>query len=164
MPNIFVPPRPPPPPPPPPANEPRDEQPVAPPVPPVETTVATVLVPAVRIPTRRYLEKAASAPRPQEIGASSSSALDTEATSAAPVGWVRGGGTGALNEASLDVQAKLRAEAVALKRCNEAYLESRTAIRVSRLLVFSPNVLLCYFCVGAQAHRLGVVAKFRDGC
>ena len=87
MPDVFMPL---PPPPPPPASELRDEQPVAPPVPPVETVVATVLVPAVRIPTRRYLEKAASAPRPQEIDASSSSALDTEATSAAPVGWVRG--------------------------------------------------------------------------
>ncbi|XP_044433286.1 uncharacterized protein [Triticum aestivum] len=98
-------------------------------MPPAETVVATVLVPAVRIPMRRYLEKAASAPRPQATGALSSSALDIEATSAAPAGWVRGGRTGALNEASLDVQAKLRVEAVALKRCNEAYLESRTAIR-----------------------------------
>ena len=138
MPDVFVPP-------PPRASESRGEKPVAPPVPPVETTVATVLVPAVRIPTRRYLERAASASRPQEIGASSSSALDTEATSATPVGWVRGGGAGTLNEASLDVQAKLQAEAVALKRCNEAYLESRTAIRVSRLLVSSPSALLFLF-------------------
>ena len=120
---------------------------MAPPVPPVGTPVATVLVPAVHIPTRRYMEKAASAPRPQEIGASSSSAPDTEATSAAPAGWVRGGGTGAVNEASLVVQTKLWAEA--LKRCNDAYLELRTAIRVSCLLVFSLNVLLRFF-VGAR--------------
>ena len=126
--------------------------------------MATVLVPAVRIPTRRYLEKAASAPRPQKIGALSSSALDTKATSDAPVGWVRGGGTGALNKASLDVQAKLRAEAVALNRCNEAYLESRTAIRVSRLFVFSLTILHCFFRGGAQAHPLGVVPKLRAGC
>ena len=133
MPHVFVPP--PPHPPPPPASEPRDEQPVAPPVPPVENMVVTDLVPMVRIPTHCRLEKAALAPRPQEIGAASSSAPDTEATSAAPVGWIHGGGTGALNQASLDVQA----EAEALKRCNEAYLESRTAIRVSCLWVSSSD-------------------------
>ena len=104
--------------------------------------MVTDLILAVRQPARRRLEKAASAPRPQEIGATSSSAPDTEATNAAPVGWVYGGGTGALNQASLAVQAKLRAEAEALKRCNGAYLESRTAIRVSCLLVFSSNDLL----------------------
>ena len=106
-------------------------------MPPVENTVVTDLVPTVRIPTRRRLEKAASAPRPQEVGAASSSVPDTEATSAAPVGWIHGGGTGALNQASLDVQAKLRAEAEALRRCNEAFLESRIAIRVSYLWLSS---------------------------
>ena len=60
----------------------------------------------------------------------SSSIPDTEATSTAPTDWVRGGGTGPLNQAILDVQGKLRAEADALKRCNQAFLESRAAIRV----------------------------------
>ena len=71
------------------------------------------------------------------------------ATSAAPVGWVHGGGTGALNQASLAVQAKLRVQAEVLKRCNEAYLESRTAIRVSCLWVF---LLMIFFAslVGAR--------------
>ena len=95
--------------------------------------MVTDLIPTVRTPTHRRLEKAASTPRPQEVGASSSSLPDTEATSAAPVGWIHGGGTGVLNQASLDVEAKLRAEAEALKRCNEAFLASRTAIRVSYL-------------------------------
>jgi len=135
--DVFV--LPPPPTPPPPASEPRDEQPVASPVPPVENTVVTILVPTVHIPTRRHLEKAASAPCPQELGATSSSIPDTEATSAAPVGWIHGGGTSALNQASLDVQAKLRVEAEALKRCNEAYLESCTTIQVSCLWVVSFN-------------------------
>ena len=62
MPDVFVPP--PPPPPPPPASEPRDEQPATLPVPPVENTVVTDLIPMVHTPTRRRLEKAASAPRP----------------------------------------------------------------------------------------------------
>ena len=63
MPDVFVPP--PPPPPSPPATEPRDEPPVALPVPPVGNTVVKVLVPVVRLPTRRLLEKAASALQPQ---------------------------------------------------------------------------------------------------
>ena len=137
MPDIFVPP--PPPSPHLPASEPRDEQPVAPPVPLVDNVGVTVRIPTVRLPTRRLLEKAASALRSQEIGTTSSSPPDTEATSAVPVGWIHGGGTGALNQASLDVQAKLRAEAEALKRCNEAYLESRTAIRVSCLWLSSSD-------------------------
>ena len=76
------------------------------------------------------------APRPLEAGSVSSSVPDTEATSAVPASWVRGGGTGALNQAALDVQAKLQAEAEALKQCNDAFLDSRAAIRVSFLLLF----------------------------
>lgn len=72
-------------------------------MPPVEDTVVTDLIPEVRTPARRRLEKAASAPQPQEVGATSSSVPDTEATSTAPTGWIRGGETGALNQASLDV-------------------------------------------------------------
>ena len=85
-------------------------------MPPAENVVVTDLTPQVRTPAHGRLEKAASAPRPLEAGATSSSVPDTEATIAAPVGWIRGGGMGALNQASLDVQAKLRAEAEALKR------------------------------------------------
>jgi len=51
----------------------------------------------VASPARRRLEKATSVPRPLETGAASSAIPDAEATSAAPVGWVRGGGTGPLN-------------------------------------------------------------------
>ena len=89
----------------------------------------------VGTPTRRRLAKAASAPRPLEVGAASFLIPDTEATSAAPTGWVRGGGTGPLNQAILDVQGKLRAKADALKRCNQAFLESRAAIRVCFLVL-----------------------------
>lgn len=55
-----------------------------------------------------------------------------------PIGWIHGGRTGALNQVSLDVQAKLPAEAEALKRCNEAFLESRAAISVSFLRFLFP--------------------------
>ena len=70
----------------------------------------------VASPVRRRLEKATSAPRPLEVGAASSAIPDAEATSAAPIGWVRGGGTGPLNQALLDVQAKLRAKGDAIDR------------------------------------------------
>nr|XP_045087272.1 uncharacterized protein LOC123494865 [Aegilops tauschii subsp. strangulata] len=116
-------------PPPPPSGGARDKQPAALPAPPAENEVVTGPAPEALTPTRRPLAKAASAPRPLEAGAASSSAPDAEATSAAPADWVRGGGTGALNKAILDVQAKLRAEADALKHCNKAFLDSRAAIR-----------------------------------
>nr|XP_045087211.1 uncharacterized protein LOC109755877 [Aegilops tauschii subsp. strangulata] len=114
---------------PPPSEEARDKQPADPPAPPAGEEMATDPTPEVRTPTRRRLAKAASAPRPQETAAASSSIPDAEATSAAPTWWVRGGGTGPLNTAILDVQAKLQAEADALKRCNNAFLESRAAVR-----------------------------------
>ena len=91
--------------------------------------------PEIRTPSRRRFAKAASAPRPLETGAASSSLPDAEATSVAPIGWVRGGGTSPLNKAILDVQAKLSAEADTLKHCNNAFLESRAAIRVCFLLL-----------------------------
>nr|XP_020182520.1 uncharacterized protein LOC109768189 [Aegilops tauschii subsp. strangulata] len=87
------------------------------------------VTPEVRTPSRRRFAKAASAPCPLEAGAASSSILDAEVTSVAPADWVRGGGTGPLNQAILDVQGKLRAEADALKQCNQAFLESRAAVR-----------------------------------
>ena len=96
MPNVIVPP-------PPPSEEARDKQPADPPAPPAGDKMATDPTPEVRTPTRRRLAKAASAPRPQETAAASSSIPDAEATSAAPTGWVRGGGTGPLNKAILDV-------------------------------------------------------------
>ena len=71
--------------------------------------MVTGLTPEVRTPSRRRFAKAASAPRPLEAAAASSSILDAEATSAAPADWVRGGGIGPLNQAILDVQGKLGA-------------------------------------------------------
>ena len=141
MPDVIVPP-------PPPTGGAQDGQPATLSVPPAMNEVVTDLTPQVRTPVHRRLEKAASAPRPLETGATSSSVPDTEASSTAPTGWVRGGGMGALNQEALNVQAKLRAEADALKRCNEAFLESRAAICVSFLasLYFD---LLAFF-VGAR--------------
>ena len=105
----------------------------------------------VRTPLCRRIAKAASTPRPLETGTASSSIPDTEATSAAPTGWVRGGGTGPLNKAILDVQAKLRAEADTLKHCNKAFLESREAIRV-RFLLLRFQFLYCFVGACQRTH------------
>ena len=113
----------------------------------------------VASPVRRRLERATSAPRPREIGAASSAALDAEATSAAPTGWVHGGGTGPLNQLLLEVQAKLRAEGDALQACTRAHLAARTAIHVSFF-----SLILVFLYGGAPAHPLGVVPEFRAGC
>ena len=91
--------------------------------------------PEAHTPAHRRLTKAVSVPRSLETGAASLSIPDTEATSAAPTGWMRVGGTGPLNKAMLDVQAELRAEADAIKNCNKAYLASREAIQVCFLLL-----------------------------
>ena len=128
MPDVIVPPLPP-------SGSAPGGQPADPPVPPTEDKVATGLALEVGTPTHHRLAKAASAPRPLETGAASSSIPDTEATSTVPTGWVQGGGTGPLNKAILDVQAKLRAEADALKHYNNAFLESRATIRVCFLLL-----------------------------
>ena len=101
----------------------------------------------VSTPSCRRLVKAASAPHPLETGAASSSIPDTEVSSAAPTGWVRGGGTGPLNRALLDVQAKLRAEGDAIKECTKAYLASRAAIRVRVLFLC---FCFLFFFVGAR--------------
>ena len=122
-------------PPPPPSEEARDKQPADPPAPPAGDEMVTGPTPEVCTPTRRRFAKAASAPRPQETAVASSSIPDAEVTSAAPTGWVQGGGTGPLNTAILDVQAKLQAEADALKRCNNVFLESRATVRVYFLLL-----------------------------
>ena len=102
MPDVIVPP-------PPPSEEARDKQLADPPAPLVGNEMVTGVTPGVRTPLRRRLAKAASAPRPLETGAASSTIPDTEGTSAAPTGWVWVGGTGPLKKAILDVQAKLRA-------------------------------------------------------
>ena len=68
----------------------------------------------VRTPTRRRAAKATSALRPQEIGASSSSVPDAEATSSVPMEWLHGGGMGTLIKAAQDIQADFRAEAATL--------------------------------------------------
>ena len=128
--------------------------------PPTEDEAVARLLLQAGSPARSHLEKATSAPRPLEAGTASSAAPDAEATSAAPIGWVRGGGTGPLNQALLDVQAKLRAEGNALQKCTKAHLEARTAVRVS----FFSFLILVFLCGGAPAHPLGVVPEFRDGC
>ena len=104
-------------------------------MPPTEDESVAKLLLQVASPTRRRLEKATSAPWPLETGAASSAIPDAEAMSAAPVGWLRGGDTGPLNQALLDVQAKLRAEGDTLQNCTRAHLASRTAVRVRLLLL-----------------------------
>ena len=131
-------------------------------MPPTEDEAVARLLLQVGSPTRRRLEKATSAPCPLEAGTASSAIPDAEATSAAPIGWVRGGGTGPLNQALLDVQAKLRAEGDALQSCSKVFLASRAAVRV---YFFSFG--LCFLAPlrgGAPAHPLGVVPEFRAGC
>nr|XP_020160617.1 uncharacterized protein LOC109745887 [Aegilops tauschii subsp. strangulata] len=105
--------------------------------------MATGPTPEAHTPSRRRGAKTTSVPRSLEAGAASLSVPDAEETSAAPTEWVRGGGTGALNRAVLDVQAKLRAEAIALQQCNRAFMDSRAAIRDYhnlRATTFNSNV------------------------
>ena len=149
-----------PPPPPPPSGRPHGKQPVDPSEPPAMDEAEARLLLQVASPVRRRLERATSVPRPREIGAASSAALDAEATSDAPMGWVRGGGTGPLNQLLLEVQAKLRAEGDALQAYTRAHLAARTAVRVS----FFSFLILVFLCGGAPAHPLGVVPEFRAGC
>ena len=125
-----------PPPPPPPSASARGKQPADPPAPPTADESEARLLLQVTSPARRRLEKATSAPRPLVTGAASSAIPDAEATSAAPVGWVRGGGTGLLNRALLDVQVKLHPEGDALQSCTKAFLASRAAVRVCFFLWF----------------------------
>nr|XP_020197441.1 eukaryotic translation initiation factor 3 subunit A-like [Aegilops tauschii subsp. strangulata] len=127
MPDVVVPP-------PPPSEGVRDKQLADPPVPPAGDEMVTGPTPGALTPMCRRFAKAASAPRPLEASAASSSIPDAEATGAAPAHWVRGGGTGPLNQAILDVQGNLRAEANTLKRCNKAFLESHAAIRANAAL------------------------------
>ena len=93
MPDAVVPP----PPPPPPSRSAQGKQPADPPLSLTEDEAVARLLLQVGSPMRRRLEKATSAPHPLETGTASSTIPDTEATSAAPVGWVRGGGMGPLN-------------------------------------------------------------------
>ena len=130
-------------------------------MPPIEDEAVARLLLQVGSPTHRRLEKATSAPRPLETGTASSTIPDAEATSATPVGWVRGGDNGPLNQALLDVQTKLRAESDAIQNYTKAHLASRAAIRVCFLLC--PCFLVPLY-GGAPAHPLGVVPEFRAGC
>ena len=137
----------PPAPPPPPSGSVQGKQPAGPSMRPTEDESVARLLLQVASLVRRRLEKATLAPSPLEIGAASSAIPDTEAMSVAPVGWVRGGGTGPLNQALLDVQAKLRAEGNAIQACTKAHLASRVAVRVCF------HFLLCFslfFSVGAR--------------
>ena len=84
-------------PPPPPSRSVQGKQPAGPPLPPTEDEAVARLLLQVGSPTRRRLEKATSVPRPLETNTASSTIPDAEATSAAPIGWVRGGGTSLLN-------------------------------------------------------------------
>jgi len=129
---------------PPPPPPPHGKQPAGPPMPPTEEEAVARLLLQVASPARRRLEKAVSAPRPLEAGAASSAIPDAEATSAVPTWWVQGGGDGLLNQALLDVQAKLRAEGEAIQGCTRAHLASRASIRVRfSFLTLSLLVLLC---------------------
>ena len=149
MPDVIVPPLPP-------SGNAQGKQPADPPVPPTGNEVVTGPTPEVCTPSCHRFAKAASVPRPLEVGAASSSIPDTEATSAAPADWVQGGGTGPLNQVILDVQGKLRAEADALKWCNQAFLESRAAIWVCSFALF---LILVIFHEGAPVHPLGVAPE-----
>nr|XP_020169011.1 translation initiation factor IF-2-like [Aegilops tauschii subsp. strangulata] len=71
--------------------------------------------PVDRTPVRRRAAKAISAPRPHEIGASSSSAPEAEATSSVLREWTTGGGTSVLNKAAHEVHSLLQAQGDALK-------------------------------------------------
>ena len=126
----------PPPPPPPPSGRPHGKQPAGPSELPVTDEAEARLLLQVASPVRCRLERATSAPRPRETGAASSATLDVEATSTTPTGWLHGGGTEPLNQALLDVQAKLRAEGDALQTCTRAHLAARTTVRVRFLLLF----------------------------
>ena len=178
MPDAVAPPQPPPPP----SRSTQGKQPADPPLPPIEDEAVARLLLQVGSPTRRCLEKATSVPRPLETGTASSTIPDAEATSAAsplesgtasstipdveamsatPIGWVRGGSTGPLNQALLDVQTKLRAESDTIQNCTKAHLASWAAIRVCFLLC--PCYLVSLY-GGAPAHPLGVVPEFRASC
>ena len=139
MPDAIVPP----PPSPPPSRSAQGKQPADRSLPPTEDEAVARLLLQVGSPTHRRLEKATSAPCPLETGTASSTIPDAEATSAAPIGWVQGGGTGPLNQALLDVQTKLRAEGDAIQNCTKAHLASRAAIRVCFLLCPCFLVSLC---------------------
>nr|XP_045084503.1 protein atonal homolog 8-like [Aegilops tauschii subsp. strangulata] len=100
-----------------------------PPAPPAGNELVVGSTPVVRPPGRRHSEKAASAPRLLDFRAASSSALDAEASSAAPPEWTPGGRTSMLNRAAQDVQAQLQAQGTALQQYTKAFLATRTAVR-----------------------------------
>nr|XP_045089523.1 uncharacterized abhydrolase domain-containing protein DDB_G0269086-like [Aegilops tauschii subsp. strangulata] len=116
-------------PPPTPTADAQTSRPDAPQVSPVGGELVVGSTPAVRTLVRRRAAKAASARRPLEVGAASSSAPEAEATSAAPPEWTLGGGTGVLNTAAQDVQARFQAQGAALQQYTQAFLATRSAVR-----------------------------------
>ena len=90
-----------------PAAEAQGSRPDAPSAPRVSGELVVGATPVVRTPTRRRVTKATSAPRPQEVGASSSSAPEAEATSAVPREWTSGGGTSVLNKVAHEAHSLL---------------------------------------------------------
>jgi hypothetical protein len=123
-----------------PATDAQGSQPDAPLVRPASGELAVGLTLAIRIPVRRRAGRAASAPRPLEIGAASSSAPDAEATSAAPPDWMSGGGTGVLNAASQEVLARFNAQGAALQQYTQEFLATRAAVRICFLFSFLCNL------------------------
>nr|XP_020190828.1 tol-Pal system protein TolA-like [Aegilops tauschii subsp. strangulata] len=112
-----------------PAAETQGSRPNAPSAPQVGGGLVVGVTPVARTPARRRAAKATSAPRPQEIGASSSSAPEAEATSAVPQEWTTGGGTSVLNKAAHEVHSLLQAQGDALNDYMEKFLASRAAVR-----------------------------------
>ena len=113
-----------------PTVEAQGSRPDMPPTPEVGGELVVGATHVVRTPARWRVEQATSAPQPQEIGASSSSAPEAEATSAAPREWTSGGGTSVLNKAAHEVQSLLQAQGTALQNYTQTFLASRAAIRV----------------------------------
>nr|XP_020174037.2 atherin-like [Aegilops tauschii subsp. strangulata] len=106
-------------------------RPDVPPVPQVSGEMVLGASPVARTPARRRAAKATSVLRPQEIGASSSSAPEAEATSAVPREWTSGGGTGVLDKASQEVRSRLQALGEALQNYTHTFLASRAAVRIN---------------------------------
>nr|XP_020155049.1 actin cytoskeleton-regulatory complex protein PAN1-like [Aegilops tauschii subsp. strangulata] len=116
-------------PPQPPTADAQGSQPTAPLVPPAGGELMVGSAPMARTPVRCRVEKAASAPRPMEVGSASSSAPKAEASSATPTELVHGGGTSALIKAAQDVQGDCRSEATALSQCMKAFVKTHATVR-----------------------------------
>nr|XP_020201294.1 uncharacterized protein LOC109787149 [Aegilops tauschii subsp. strangulata] len=112
-----------------PTAEAQSSRPDVPPVPPVDGELVVRATPVVRTLARRRAKKAASAPRPQEVRAASSSAPNAEATSRTPLEWMPRGGMAILNTAAQEVRALLQAQGAALQEYTKAFVATRTIVR-----------------------------------